>query len=332
MPFSPPQPDPNPDRDRAVLRCWCVRVGDAVAEGDLIAEVETGLAIIEVHARRGGVVRSLHVEPGEAVDLDATICSVLSVDDLASRAQTRTPKSEASRKLHRGVLPRVWRSLGIGLALTLSTAWFAAAFTTFPNSLTVLEQRGHGRREWLVVSSSGTPFAARYQAIIMPRAMHYAETRSAQEVPGWASLPEPPAPAPGDSSGFTGYHEIADGFGWPWPALTYRFHGRGHAAGSTGDIAGGIALPPRATGAWYSPRALPLVPIWPGLLADWIIATVVLAAAMDGGPALRRRYRAARLRCEGCGYSVRGLTAAGRRVCPECGRPLRGIPGKRDSQ
>jgi hypothetical protein len=230
------------------------------------------------------------------------------------------------------VFLRVSRSLGIGLALTLSTAWFAAAFTTFPSSLTMLEQRGHGPREWLVVSSFGTPFAARYQAIIMPRAMHYVETRSAREIPGWASLPDPPAPAAGDSSGFTGYHEIADGFGWPWPALAYRFHGRGHAAGSTGDIAGGIVLPPRATGAWYSPRALPVVPIWPGLLADWLIATVVLSAATDGAPALRRRYRAARLRCEGCGYSVRGLTAAGRRVCPECGRPLSSNPGKRDSQ
>jgi hypothetical protein len=82
------------------------------------------------------------------------------------------------------------------------------------------------------------------------------------------------------------------------------------------DVRGGIQLPRDAS---FNPRALPLTPHWPGLLADVLIwalpCWLVLLAASRGVAAWRVR----RGRCAGCGYARAGLPRD--RPCPECGAP-----------
>jgi hypothetical protein len=142
----------------------------------------------------------------------------------------------------------------------------------------------------------------------MIRALQYQELAPTEAIPGWAHIPEP----------ISGEHyEIVDGRGWPLRALAYRFHGRGHGATTTGDVAGGIALQPWATGAWYDPRALPLMPIWPGLIVDTLAFASLSALVLDAAPALRRARRMRQGRCITCGYDLAGTASGGR--CPECG-------------
>jgi pyruvate/2-oxoglutarate dehydrogenase complex dihydrolipoamide acyltransferase (E2) component len=53
-----------------ILRHWHVRPGDGVREGQLLAEVETRMAIVEVPAQRDGVVERLLVAEGDEIAPD----------------------------------------------------------------------------------------------------------------------------------------------------------------------------------------------------------------------------------------------------------------------
>ncbi len=59
-----------------VIARWVPRVGDVVAQGDVIAEVETDKVCVEIEAPFGGVVRALLVEHGEAVPVGAPIADI----------------------------------------------------------------------------------------------------------------------------------------------------------------------------------------------------------------------------------------------------------------
>ncbi|MBA2517752.1 MAG: biotin attachment protein [Solirubrobacterales bacterium] len=55
---------------------WLKQVGDPVAEGDAIAEVETEKAIAEVEAPVGGTLVELLVEGGTTVDVGTVIARI----------------------------------------------------------------------------------------------------------------------------------------------------------------------------------------------------------------------------------------------------------------
>src|SRR5262245_58572392 len=55
-----------------VLR-WLKRVGDSVAPGDVIAEVETDKADMEVEAADGGVLSEIRVKEGETAAVGAVL-------------------------------------------------------------------------------------------------------------------------------------------------------------------------------------------------------------------------------------------------------------------
>lgn len=82
---------------------------------------------------------------------------------------------------------------------------------------------------------------------------------------------------------------------------------------------GVLRLPVPASAPEWVPRMLPIIPVWPGALAN----SVLFAAALWGIPfGARRGWLAARTtrrrragRCVGCGYARGALL-----VCPECGR------------
>ncbi len=64
----------SPTMEEGTLAKWCVKVGDAVRSGDVIAEIETDKATMEVEAVDEGVVEELLVAEGtEGVKINALI-------------------------------------------------------------------------------------------------------------------------------------------------------------------------------------------------------------------------------------------------------------------
>ncbi len=105
-------------------------------------------------------------------------------------------------------------------------------------------------------------------------------------------------------------------FGWPFPALwTYQ----DEAVDGTIKRAG-IDLPfvYNENSAFYTtaPQALPIYPIWRGLLLDTGFFAAIWAIPMFGVPAVRARHRRKRGLCPNCAYDLGGDLASG---CPECG-------------
>lgn len=52
---------------------WLVKVGDRVSPGTPLLEVETEKAVVAIEAQAGGVVREIHVKPGDNVAVGAVI-------------------------------------------------------------------------------------------------------------------------------------------------------------------------------------------------------------------------------------------------------------------
>ena len=57
-------PSLGADMDRAKLNCWLVKPGDTVRKGQIIAEVETEKAVLEVECWDDGVIEELVLAPG----------------------------------------------------------------------------------------------------------------------------------------------------------------------------------------------------------------------------------------------------------------------------
>jgi len=206
---------------------------------------------------------------------------------------------------------RLLRSFILGGVTTVALAWIGGALVGTSNSFTATRARGLSPSEWWVIGSDGQFTRRRVLSVVMIRATQYTERDDLGALPGWAAgLPEPvPLNAWPNS-----HYEIIEGCGWPWVALTYRFSGSGTGAAMTGKVMGGVPLPARETGAWYDPRALPLVPYWPGFAANlglWAAGWFMMLAAVGTLRAARRRRRGL---CMNCGYEARAVSP-----CPECG-------------
>jgi hypothetical protein len=102
--------------------------------------------------------------------------------------------------------------------------------------------------------------------------------------------------------------------GWPLAALATEQHSSVAPPVRGGGTWRGRIEPP----AWLRPiagRALPILPVWPGLLADTAIFASSGAAVRGGWLVLRARRRRRRGQCTACGYALTGQPR-----CPECGR------------
>ncbi len=60
-------PDLKSSSDKAVLCSWRIAVGDSVAAGDVLYEVETDKVVTEIEAGRGMKIVSLDAEEGDEV-------------------------------------------------------------------------------------------------------------------------------------------------------------------------------------------------------------------------------------------------------------------------
>lgn len=121
--------------------------------------------------------------------------------------------------------------------------------------------------------------------------------------------------------------EVAAG----WPVLAFSWY-KDRAGVATGAITvghGGTLVPKLENGqvryrTMWSPRRLPYLPIWPGLIVNTLLYGIICAGLWTMFCAcFRRVLKARRTRkglCGNCGYDCRGLTA---QTCPECGS----VPG-----
>ncbi len=111
MPINITMPALSPTMEEGNLAKWLVKEGDKVAPGDVIAEIETDKATMEVEAVDEGTVAKLVVPAGtEAVKVNALI-AILAADGedvaeaakggnaapAASQAKAEAPKQEASK-------------------------------------------------------------------------------------------------------------------------------------------------------------------------------------------------------------------------------------------
>ena len=104
--------------------------------------------------------------------------------------------------------------------------------------------------------------------------------------------------------------------GWPFGAWSCSVHWKTQIRNEDiiYTVRGGVQLP---RDAGFNPRALPLMPAWPGFVGDVLVWGGVWWMIGWGVRASRLRWRAKRDRCPCCGYSRSGLAPGSR--CPECG-------------
>ncbi|QDZ10269.1 pyruvate dehydrogenase complex E1 component subunit beta [Devosia ginsengisoli] len=87
----------SPTMEEGKLSKWLVKVGDTVKSGDVLAEIETDKATMEVESVDEGVVKELLVEEGtEGVKVNTPIALVLAEGETASAAPAAGPAAEAA--------------------------------------------------------------------------------------------------------------------------------------------------------------------------------------------------------------------------------------------
>ncbi|WP_375285338.1 pyruvate dehydrogenase complex E1 component subunit beta [Marinicauda pacifica] len=92
MPIEVLMPALSPTMEEGTLAKWNVKPGDTVSSGDVIAEIETDKATMEVEAVEEGTVGKLFVEEGtEGVKVNAVIALLLDEDEDESALDDYTP-------------------------------------------------------------------------------------------------------------------------------------------------------------------------------------------------------------------------------------------------
>ena len=76
-------PDLGEGLDEAEVVAWHVQVGEHVTVDQVIAEVETAKAVVEVPVPFAGIVTKLHAEPGATVSVGQPLISVIGGEDAA---------------------------------------------------------------------------------------------------------------------------------------------------------------------------------------------------------------------------------------------------------
>ena len=105
MPIEILMPALSPTMEEGTLSKWLIKEGDTVSSGDIMAEIETDKATMEVEAVEEGTVAKILVEEGsEGVKVNAPIAVLLEEDEDASVMESYipggapAPKAEAAPK------------------------------------------------------------------------------------------------------------------------------------------------------------------------------------------------------------------------------------------
>lgn len=88
MPFEVKVPQLGMNQDSAVIVTWVKTAGDAVAEGDVLFEVETDKATMEVEAQAAGYLAGIRAREGDDVPVGDVIALIVeSADEVGARAE-----------------------------------------------------------------------------------------------------------------------------------------------------------------------------------------------------------------------------------------------------
>lgn len=116
---------------------------------------------------------------------------------------------------------------------------------------------------------------------------------------------------------------VVDARGWPFPCLTaeasYTF---GWLSGwQFVEIKGGYELQPQRSAGdpMVTANMLPLTPLWPQFLINWLFYLAVLCMSIVVPKYIRYRFRRAAGKCVRCGYAIHGAPSV---RCPECGKDI----------
>jgi len=86
------------DMQEGILVRWVKNEGENVNKGDVLAEIETDKATVEVESSASGVVRKLLVEAGSVVPVGNPIAVVGSADEKIEEAPTNVAEPKAEKK------------------------------------------------------------------------------------------------------------------------------------------------------------------------------------------------------------------------------------------
>jgi len=93
------------DMAEGTLMEWTKKVGDAVAEGDVIAMIETDKANVEVTSFKAGVIRQLLVKVGTAVPVNTPIAIIGAADELIDIAALGVKPAAPAATLEKAAAP-----------------------------------------------------------------------------------------------------------------------------------------------------------------------------------------------------------------------------------
>lgn len=113
-------PSLGADMDEGVVAKWLVAPGDAVTRGDVVAEIETDKADIDVEVFESGVVGELLVEEGRRVSVGTPLATIVSADSSVPEPEPEPePAAEPNPEQHEVLSPvirRLARHLGVDIA------------------------------------------------------------------------------------------------------------------------------------------------------------------------------------------------------------------------
>jgi len=93
-------PDLGEGLTESEILSWKVGVGDTVSLNQVIAEVETAKAVVELPSPFAGVIKELHEQPGSVVEVGKPIVSFEVADDAGGSPSVR---HRSRRRRKRGV-------------------------------------------------------------------------------------------------------------------------------------------------------------------------------------------------------------------------------------
>jgi 2-oxoisovalerate dehydrogenase E2 component (dihydrolipoyl transacylase) len=93
-----PLPDTAEGLVDAEILAWHVKPGDTVTVNQIIVEIETAKAAVELPCPWAGVITELHAQPGETVEVGSPIVTI-DVDPNGAAAPVSTPAAPAAPKL-----------------------------------------------------------------------------------------------------------------------------------------------------------------------------------------------------------------------------------------
>lgn len=96
MPIAIEMPKLSDTMTEGTLVKWIKKVGDTVAVGDVLAEVETDKATMEMEAFDEGILSEIYVKDGEKVEIGQRLALLVGRDEKTTSTEPKTPQAGAT--------------------------------------------------------------------------------------------------------------------------------------------------------------------------------------------------------------------------------------------